>query len=243
MGLDLKVSRFLRGAVVPPAIRTATWMGAFSIEQLGRLMPDLRHRLSAEEVFSEVFDQYHRTQALGGNDLEQTLAFFQRFYMVDDILVKVDRASMLHSLEVRSPFLDTELVRFTQSLPSSLKYHRGRTKHILKQALLEDAGSGPLLPERIVHRKKKGFGIPTARWIRQELRETFRQLLIEDWRAESLPMIDRREVRNLWEAHVSRRENHAKELWALSILAMWTRQREGSDSRVLPTHPAASHAG
>lgn len=223
MGLDLKVSRFLRGATVPAPILTATWMGAFSIEQLRRLMPDLSHRLNPESIFPNVFEQYHRTRAAGGGDLEQTLAFFQRFYLVDDILVKVDRASMLHALEVRSPFLDTELVRFVQSLPTSLKYHRGKTKHILKQALLEDIGVGPVLPERIVHRKKKGFGIPTARWIRHELRDAFRELLVEEWPTDHLPMIDRKEVHRLLDSHIARRENHAKELWALSILAMWSR--------------------
>ncbi len=222
MGLDLKVSRFLRGTLVPPPIRTATWMGAFSLEQLRQLMPDLTPRLTPEAVFPEVFEQYQKTESLGGNDLEQTLAFFQRFYMVDDILVKVDRTSMLHSLEVRSPFLDTELVRFVQSLPSSLKYRKGQTKHILKQALLEDTGSGSLLSKRIVHRKKKGFGIPTARWIRHELKDTFQELLIENWPADQLPMIDKTEVRRLLERHITRQQNHAKELWALSVLAMWT---------------------
>ena len=92
--------------------------------------------------------------------VSQTLQFFTRLYLQDDILTKVDRTSMRHGLEVRSPFLDRDLVDFVSRLPESQKYSAGRTKVILKRAL------APLLPDDIRHRAKKGFGIPIGAWFR-----------------------------------------------------------------------------
>ena len=92
--------------------------------------------------------------------MDKTLQFYINLYLQDDILVKVDRASMMNSLEVRSPYLDIDLVDFVRRIPSAYKFRRGQTKYLLKKSL------EPVLPRDILHRPKKGFGVPIGPWIR-----------------------------------------------------------------------------
>jgi asparagine synthase (glutamine-hydrolysing) len=224
MDLAFRASRFLRGASLPPAYVVPGWMGPFTLQGLKRLAPDLAGRLSLEDAYApERKAAYHLELAgLGDDHVVRALDFFQRYYLPDDILVKVDRASMMHSLEVRCPFLDPLLVAYANALPSSLKLRGGKTKWLLKELL---GGPPPLLPREIVHRKKKGFGIPVAKWLRHELKAEFESRVLHDW-PKDLAMFDRREIDRLWRRHLSRKENHYKELWALMMLAWW-RQTHG----------------
>ncbi|MFN0195620.1 MAG: asparagine synthase (glutamine-hydrolyzing) [Planctomycetaceae bacterium] len=224
MPLEFKVSRFLRGVVVPPELCSATWMGAFSPAQLRRLMPDAMSEAMVERAYSPIVVAYRQLADRGGDDLDQALDFFERFYMVDDILVKVDRASMRYALEVRTPFLDRELVEFVNALPNSMKLRKRTTKYLLKKALAGHDSRPPIIPQEIISRKKKGFGIPVARWIRHELKSTFCDVLIRDWPADKLPMFDCQELKRLYDEHMQRSHNHYKELWALFVLAQWANQ-------------------
>jgi asparagine synthase (glutamine-hydrolysing) len=213
-----KLSRFLRGVQAPVDRQMALWMGPFDPQGLQRLLPDLGAAVSPAALDAHYAPPPGRAFR---SDIDRGLDFFQRSYLPDDILVKLDRASMMHSLEVRAPYLDRELVQFVNQLSGDLKYREGVTKSLLKRAVLQSR----LLPKSIVHRQKKGFGIPVARWLRVELHEYFRQTLIEEWPAE-LAMFDQREIRRLWDAHIRHAANHYKELWALFMLARWaTRQR------------------
>ena len=216
MSLAFKVSRFLSGARAPVDRRMAMWMGPFTPAGLLRLLPDL------PAVSPEAIDSHYAlpTRETIGCDIDRGLDFFQRSYLPDDILVKIDRASMMHSLEVRAPYLDRELVEYVNRLPANWKYRSGATKHLLKRAVLQSG----LLPKSVVHRKKKGFGIPVARWLRVELHDYFRQALIEEWPSE-LAMFNGNEVLRLWDAHQRRSANHYKELWALFMLARWATRR------------------
>lgn len=218
MSLDFKIERFLRGFDVPAVIQLPTWLGSFSLPRLRRLLPDLRERLTIEEQFADVLERHALLDQAGNRALD----FFQRSYLPNDILRKVDRASMMHSLEVRCPMLDTELAEWANALPYDAKFRRGTTKWILKRALVEGQGSGPILPADIVHRKKKGFGIPIARWLRTELAGQVREQLVHSWPT-SLDMFDVVERRRLVDDHLSGRTNNAKEVWALLVLALWVR--------------------
>ena len=209
MSLAFKVSRFLRGVYVPAQDRVRTWMGAFSPGQLTRLMPTAR---TIHEAFSQSGAK-HSPDAIA-----DALDFYQKEYLINDILVKVDRASMMHSLEVRTPFLDTALAEYINRLPSHYKYHRGTTKRLLKDGLLRSR----LLSENVVQRRKKGFGIPVARWMRVELHDYFRETLLEDLPS-SLGMLDRRVITELWNEHCRGGVNRYKELWALFMLIQWAR--------------------
>lgn len=208
-----KVSRFLRGAVDSNR-RVAVWMGAFTQESLRQLLPEVSPQLIAEQT-------EYRTDAAAyrpNHEIDHALDFYQRVYLPDDILVKMDRASMLHSLEVRSPFLDTELVDYVNRLPHRLKFHRGKTKWIFKRALQRQQ----LLPREVICRRKKGFGIPVARWMREELQSYFREALIDDWPS-NLPMFNQAEISRIWNEHVQHAANHYKELWALFMLSQWAK--------------------
>jgi asparagine synthase (glutamine-hydrolysing) len=228
MSFAFKATRFLRGMHLPSTQRAAVWMGPFSVGQLRTLLPDIELSHAAPTDRSE--------ERLAGMDaVDLTLGFYQRSYLAGDILVKVDRASMMHSLEVRAPFLDTRLAEYVNGLPSRYKYHRGTTKRVLKEALINSG----LLPERIVHRRKKGFGIPVARWVRIELLDLFRNALIDDF-PKSLPMFDRQAICTLWDAHLRRRANHYKELWALFMLAQWAKQALEQPVPDLLPHPSLS---
>jgi asparagine synthase (glutamine-hydrolysing) len=92
--------------------------------------------------------------------VDRTIQFYVRLYLQDDILVKTDRASMMHRLEARCPFLDINVVDFVRRIPSSFKLRRGITKYILKEAVRG------LIPDRVIDRPKKGFGIPLGNWFK-----------------------------------------------------------------------------
>lgn len=113
---------------------------------------------SCEEVFSEAIEAW---EYCDGHSMEDRLSqFFVDLYLQDDILPKVDRASMLHGLEVRAPFLDIDVVDFISKLPTSQKFHKATGKVILRNAARN------LLPEEILTRPKKGFGIPLGKWFK-----------------------------------------------------------------------------
>lgn len=155
MGLDFRIRRFLTGLSYPQSMWNPAWM---SPVEPGLLKELFAQPLSAEEVYSEAIALWNRNPQLSVTD--RALEFFTTFYLQDDILHKVDRASMLVSLETRAIFLDNGLVDFCQKLPSHFKIRRGQRKYLLKKAL------ATLLPKEILQRKKKGFGIPLAAWLR-----------------------------------------------------------------------------
>ena len=103
--------------------------------------------IDIEDVYSEAIEYWE--SCLQDNLVDKTLQFYTKLYLQDDILAKVDRASMIHSLEVRAPYLDIELVDFVRKIPSEYKFRNGQTKYILKKAL------EPVLPHNILYRHKK----------------------------------------------------------------------------------------
>lgn len=135
-------------------------------------------------------------------------------YLPCDLMTKVDIASMAHGLEVRAPFLDYRLVEFAVSLPSKLKYRRGRGKRILHAAL------GDLLPEAIWKRPKMGFGVPLEHWFRGKLKSLLHDTLL-DSQARIRELFRPEVVRNLLTEHEQKRFNHSARLWALLVLELW----------------------
>ena len=155
MSLDFKLKRTLTGLSYAPAYWNPIWLSPVE----PALMAHLFHEaLSPEELYSEALEVW------GAGDerslVDRSLEFYTNFYLQDGIMMKVDRATMMSSLESRAVFLDNDLVEFCSRLPHSFKVRNGRRKYLLKKAL---AG---LLPNDIIDRKKKGFGIPTASWLR-----------------------------------------------------------------------------
>lgn len=155
MSLDFKIKRTLRGLSHPPALWNPVWLGALEPADLRRVTGS---DFSPEEIYSEAIAAWE--SAPGGNPVDRTLQFFTRIYLADGILPKADRASMMNSLEVRSPFLDYDVAEFARRLPHRHKFHQGRTKVLLKQA------AHKVVPSELVDRKKKGFGMPVGAWLR-----------------------------------------------------------------------------
>ncbi|HEU5322138.1 MAG TPA: asparagine synthase (glutamine-hydrolyzing), partial [Methylomirabilota bacterium] len=135
-------------------------------------------------------------------------------YLPDDLLVLTDRLSMAHSLEVRAPFLDHELLEFVATIPASLKIRGWTKKYLLKRAF------APLLPAHILHRKKKGFSIPLAAWFRGPLRSFLLDGLAAP-RLKRLGLFDERWVARLVDEHLACRQNHENKLWALLVFTVW----------------------
>jgi asparagine synthase (glutamine-hydrolysing) len=144
-------------------------------------------------------------------------------YLSGDLLTLADRTSMRHSLEVRVPFLDHPLVELMASAPADLKVH-GRTKKVL----MREAFRG-LLPASILRRRKVGFSVPMALWLRTALRDTLHDVLSEG-EIRRLGYLDYAEVDRLKTEHLAGRTNHENKLWALINLVCWHRRWEGGDA-------------
>jgi asparagine synthase (glutamine-hydrolysing) len=139
-----------------------------------------------------------------------------RTYLPDDLLVKMDIASMAYSLEVRSPLLDHHVVEFAARLPLTMKL-RGRTQKYLLRTLMKD-----VLPPAVTSRSKMGFGVPIDRWFRAELKDMAYDLLLDD-RAVSRGYFRPEVVRRYLDDHVAGRAHHHTRLWALLMLETWHR--------------------
>jgi asparagine synthase (glutamine-hydrolysing) len=136
-------------------------------------------------------------------------------YLPDDILVKVDRASMAHSLEVRAPILDHKLIEFAASMPSTLKLRGTNGKYIFKKALKR------VLPDSVLYRPKMGFAVPLARWFRTELKELAHNVIFSR-NGDSL--LNQASVRRVWQEHQSGLRNRSTELWTLLMFRLWEQQ-------------------
>ena len=205
--LEFKLKRFLRGMSAPEEARHPAWLGSFGPEAQRALL-----RNPVGDPFGGL-----RGPAAGGDRLAGLIELYATTYLPDDILTKVDRASMACSLEVRAPFLDYTLVEFLGRVPSRLKLRRLETKVLLKRAM---AGR---LPEGIAERRKKGFGIPLARWLRGPLRERLLDEL-SPTRLDRQGIFVPAEVERLVGEHLSGRRSHHKELWTLLVFQLWHRR-------------------
>jgi asparagine synthase (glutamine-hydrolysing) len=136
-------------------------------------------------------------------------------YLTDDILVKVDRASMANSLEVRAPILDHKFMELVATIPPTLKLQGKNGKHIFKKSLKE------VLPEEILYRKKMGFAVPLARWFRKDLKDMAYQAIFTDHKD---GLFDPSTIEQIWKEHQSGLRDRATELWTLLMFRMWQRE-------------------
>jgi len=211
MSLDFRLKQFLRGVDAPPSLRHASWIASFLPEEIAALLhPDLRALARPQIAFRQVLED----AAGSPGSIDEALRYYLKRYLADDILVKADRASMAASLELRAPYLDTAVVEFAARLPWRLKVSWTRTKVILKRALRG------VVPEEILRRPKKGFGIPVAAWIRGPLRPLFEELLSEKSLREA-GVFDPPAVRALLQTHLDGRADLRKPLWTLLMFQLW----------------------
>jgi asparagine synthase (glutamine-hydrolysing) len=212
VGLFLR--RFLDHAEKNPAERHHIWFGMFAPSELDQLFsPDWAGpHPPSREIFSPL------ARVLEGARFHDTVSEMLyldfRLYLEDNLLVKIDRASMACSLELRTPYLDHRLIEFAEGLPGGLKVRRFQLKYILKKAVER------WLPHEIVYRQKRGFSVPIASWMRNELRPLVEETLsAEKLRRQGLFNIGF--VRRLLKEHWSGRADHRKTLWTLFCFQLW----------------------
>jgi len=162
LSFDFRLKRFMAGMDFGPVERHAAWLGSFTpAEQLALFTPDALSRMEMAPSYAAFHEMLAHAPSASG--LERMLYLDLKGYLGEGVLAKVDRASMACSLEVRVPLLDRRVVELAASLPMRLKLRGFTTKYVLKRAL-----SG-VLPREVLERRKKGFGVPLARWFRAEL--------------------------------------------------------------------------
>lgn len=213
ISFDFKVKKFLSGIGYPDGIRNSIWLGSFPfIENEKVLSNEIRSQFNRDQLVEDLA-RYEKDYPL--NDRMTLLQYLDlKLYLQEAILVKVDRASMACSLEVRAPFLDYELVEFVMRLPSRLKLKGFTSKYILKRAMKK------FLPPEVVHRPKKGFGVPIAKWVKGPLKELFRDMLSPE-RTEREGFLNPEYVTTLLEDHLRHKRDNRKQLWTLLVWELW----------------------
>jgi asparagine synthase (glutamine-hydrolysing) len=212
-GLVNIFKRFVQGARLPADLSHARWMIFLTERERARLLsPDVRRELADVDPYD--FLRRHAAEAGEVDELSRSGYVDVKSYLVDDILVKVDRMSMAVSLEVRVPFLDHRMAEFSFSLPPDLKIDGWQRKALLRRSMSE------MLPEAIRRRDKQGFSIPIKNWIRGELRPMMTDLLAPG-RLRRKGYFNADTVSRLVDEHLRGVENHSHKLWALMVFESW----------------------
>jgi asparagine synthase (glutamine-hydrolysing) len=219
-----RLNRLARAVALDPPELYATWMSAFDRDRRARLLePDFLAQLegpSADEVIGDAW------RSSGATDrVDQMLATDVETYLPADLLVKMDIATMAYSVEARSPFLDHHVMEFAAGLPASQKLRGMTGKRLLKTALRG------VLPDEILDRKKMGFGVPLARWFREDLRELPSEVLL-DRRARERGYLRSGEIERIIRQHRAGEVDHSLRLWVLLQLEMWHREVVDERSRL-----------
>jgi asparagine synthase (glutamine-hydrolysing) len=212
--LPFKVLTFLKGASAPPPFNHALWMSSFSPrEQFELLTPEAWLRGGeGREAYRAVLEGWQRSEA--AEPLARATHLDAVTYLPNDILMKVDRASMRVALEVRAPLLAREIVEFAFSVPDAFRMRGTNGKRLLKDA------ARPWLPAAIIDRPKKGFGIPVASWINGPLRS----MVLDTLAADNLKrggLFNPQHVHTMLDAHAQKRADLRKPLWTLFVFELW----------------------
>jgi len=213
LSFDFRLKRFLEGMDFAPVERHAAWLGAFTpAEQRALFTSDALARMEMEPSYAAFHEML--THAPSASGLERMLYLDLKGYLGEGVLTKVDRASMVCSLEVRLPLLDRRVVELAASLPMRLKLRGLTTKYVLKRAL-----SG-VLPRAILERRKKGFGVPLARWFRADLAPLLRDACARDVVCRA-GLFRPEAVERLIGEHAAGRRDHRKKLYTLLAFQLW----------------------
>jgi asparagine synthase (glutamine-hydrolysing) len=221
-----RAKRFMAAAHLPVFDRYLHWVGAYTPAQKQTLYtPDFVAQLHGNESGRWLREALAPEPGL--DPVDAVVRADTLLYLPEDLLAKVDIATMANSLEARAPFLDHRLVEFCASLPSSLKL-RGRTSKWLLRSLMRDR-----LPPDILTRPKMGFGVPVGEWLRGDLRPLLQDTLFSPT-AVQRGYFRPDAVRALVDEHLSRRADRTSHIWALLMLELWQRERTSADA-VLPS--------
>jgi asparagine synthase (glutamine-hydrolysing) len=213
MGFDFKLRRTLMGLSYPERIRLPTWMAPVEPRDVAALFDE---PVRPEDLYDEAIALWEEGTAR--TPVDRALEFFTRFYLQDDILTKVDRAAMMVSLETRAVFLDNDLVQFCRRLPADFKFRNGERKYLLKRV------AERMLPKTIAARRKKGFGIPLAEWLKS---------IPASPPLEPIPGVRGEWAEEAWKAHRRGAKDHRLFLWSWLSLQHAVRGRREEEQHEL----------
>lgn len=213
LSLDFKLNKFISGFDVPARYRHHRWLASFDMTEQRRLFTaDVGEKISDKNIFEDL-DRYTKESG-SDNPARQLDYLYLRTYLMDDILVKVDRASMHNGLEVRVPFLDCDVIDLVNTFPSQFKQRGVETKYIFKKMMEKK------LPANIICRRKKGFGIPLAAWLAGDLKDFCNEILSQN-NIESTGLFSWDYIDKLKKDHFSKKSNNYKQIWTLMVFQMW----------------------
>jgi asparagine synthase (glutamine-hydrolysing) len=218
--LDWKAKRFVRSARLSALERHYAWKSVFTPSERAELVdPERRASLEPLEIMRPVY-----AHTKGSEELGRLMGLDLGLFMVDDMLVKTDRASMAHSLEARVPLLDPVVAELALALPSRLKVRRLEKKRLLRRAV------APLLPREILEGEKRGFVPPIGRWLREDLQPLTNELL-SSGNVKQQGFFRPEAVTRLVESHRSGRVDNSRKMWALLMFSLWYDQYGTADRR------------
>jgi asparagine synthase (glutamine-hydrolysing) len=212
IGFEYKAKRFLDGCDMSAERAHVYWNGTFSDAEKRRLVPS-----APAGALDATLAELRGKLGTSNDPIAPYLWFDQKYFLPDDILVKSDRMSMAHAVEVRPAFLDHRIVEFAATLPANLKMRGARQKVILKE-LMRDK-----LPARILTRSKTGFDIPAHQWFRGPLRGLLLDTLAAG-AAEHGELFSRAAIDDFVAQHIERRASLGYHLWGLMILFLWMKR-------------------
>ncbi|MCM8795281.1 MAG: asparagine synthase (glutamine-hydrolyzing) [Candidatus Omnitrophica bacterium] len=216
--LDYMAKRFIEGLSLAPAEAHYQWHKIFSQDTLKKLFRRFQDIESNNPLVLFIKNLSLRNS---GDSLNDLLYLDFKFYLTDDLLVKVDRMSMLNSLEARVPLLDEEVIEFMATLPSRWKVRFGIKKYLLKKTMRK------ILPFSILHRRKAGFSIPLARWLKEELKEiVFDNLFSEA--IKGCGLFDMGTIKEIISIHNKKEKDLSRQIWGLLVFSLWYKENKDS---------------
>ncbi|MBL8180224.1 MAG: asparagine synthase (glutamine-hydrolyzing) [Blastocatellia bacterium] len=205
--------RFLISANMDRPMRYFHWMSSIKQKSKQAIYTDSFKQMVAENRAEHFLSDWYE-KANGTGVIDSTLLTDQMTYLPNDLLVKVDIASMANSLEARSPFLDHKMIEFAASLPENLKVNRYRPKYLLKKV------AARLVPPEVIYRQKMGFGVPIGRWFRGDLKDMVYSTLLSE-KAAGRGIFKPESVKRMLDRHVSFEEDSTHQIWSLLMLELW----------------------
>jgi asparagine synthase (glutamine-hydrolysing) len=207
------LKQFFRGAAHSADVATQIMMGSLTLaEQRSLLSPAVREACADFDPYADVAEIM--ADAPAGDPIRRMIYHHCKLYLAGQTLVKMDRGTMAFGVEARAPFLDPDFVALACAMPSSLKLRGFTTKYALKRALVGR------LPQGILERRKQGFGVPLAQWLRGPLRQELEETL-SPARLRRVGLLDAERVRNLVAEHVAGQRDHRRVLWTLLVFELW----------------------
>lgn len=213
MSFDFRAKRFVSGLGLRSEYRNQIWLGAFGREERAELFrPEIWSELKNQNEFEDIDREIAPLAA--EPTINKIIKLYQKHYLADEVLAKVDRASMASSLEVRAPLLDYRLVDFMNFVSFDKKMKNLKAKYLLKKLM---AGK---LPDKIINRSKKGFGVPLAKWFKGELRPFILEILSPE-KIEKEGLFNWQFVNKLMQEHFDGKKDNKKPIWTLLMFELW----------------------